>query len=346
MRLAFVTVGDTARKVGGHRYNARLLSGLRARGIEVQEIVASEESTQAQRAASSGLEERLWPEGLDAILVDALARVACAPHLDRWRETTPVVALVHEMPSVAEPGDAERAPEEPLLRADRLVCISRHAASILEERGAPADRIHVVPPGLERPPGLTLDEKATPRVLCVAQWIPRKNITGLVESWKMLHETMSDTRAVLELVGENEADPDYAARVREISSGAEGVVVRGPIDEEELRRAYSGASIFALPSLYEGYGMVCAEAMSHGLPVVAFDTGPVPEVVGDAGLLVEPGDTAGLSEALRALIRDPALRHKLSEKALRRAGELPGWREAVDGFLAVLEAAISERARP
>lgn len=343
MRLAFVTVGDTARKVGGHRYNARVISGLRTRGVEVEEIVASEAEVEEQRAASVALAERLAPKDFDVISVDALARVVFARHLDRWRETTAVVSMVHELPSVAGSDLSERDMEEPLLRADRVISVSRHGASILEERGVPPGRIHVVPPGLDRiadaAPVKSGDEP--PRVLCVAQWMPRKNILGLVRAWRLLNDFGHGS--TLELVGETDADTAYAARVREAISGAEDIIVRGPVGEEELRRAYAGASVFALPSLYEGYGMVYAEAMSHGLPVLAPDTGPVPGIIGDAGLLVDPGDESGISEALLALISDPDLRRDLSRKALRRAALLPAWGDTVDGFLAALQAVVAER---
>lgn len=347
MRIAFVTVGDTARKVGGHLYNARVLAGLRARGVEVEEIVASAEYVGDQRAASPALGERLLPGEFDVISVDALARAACAPHLDRWRVRAPVVAMVHELPSVAESDDTERPLEDPLLRADRLVCVSRHGASILEARGVPPGRVHVVPPGLDRPPSLAPDIGGDDplRVLCVAQWIPRKGIARLVEAWGMLRDREPGLDAVLELVGETGADPDYAARVYESIAGAEDIVVRGPVGEPELRRAYATASAFALPSFYEGYGMVYAEAMSYGLPVVALSTGPVPDLVGEAGLLVEPGDARGLANALQDLLTDAALRQRLSEAALLRAGGLPGWEDAVDGFLDALEAAVSEKVR-
>lgn len=348
LRLAFVTVGDTARKVGGHRYNSRVISGLRARGVKVEEIVASAEEVGEQRLASRALGERLAPQEFDAILVDALARVVCAPHLDRWRAATPVVAMVHELPSVAGSGETELPYEEPLLRADRLICVSRHGASLLEERGVPSDRIQVVPPGLDPAPAPRRDEveDASQRVLCVAQWLPRKNIAGLVRAWRASRG--SAPGAVLELVGDTGAHPAYAARVRQAISGAGDVVVRGGIGEEELHRAYAAADIFVLPSTYEGYGMVYAEAMSHGLPVLALATGPVSELVGEAGLLVEPGDEDGLARALRELLADAKLREQLSGAALRRAAELPDWDNAAHGFLTVVEAvtcATAERAR-
>lgn len=345
MRLAFVTVGDTSRATGGHLYNARVLGGLRELGVQVEEFVASCEGVDEQHAAAADLGDCLDPAAFDVVCVDALARVACAPHLDRWLARAPVVAMVHELPSAARSG--ERPDEEPLLRADRLVCVSSHGASILEERGVAPDLIHVVPPGLDSPPPSererVYEEDGVLRVLCVAQWIPRKGIAELVEAWNTLRAEYHRPAAVLELIGETETDPAYADRVRGAVASADDILVRGVVGDDELRRAYVAADIFALPSTYEGYGMVYAEAMSHGLPVLALDTGPVPEVVGEAGLLVGAGDATGLVDTLHELLDDAALRRNLSGAALRRAGELSGWDSTVDGFLRALEAAVAQR---
>ncbi|MFL5991983.1 MAG: glycosyltransferase, partial [Rubrobacteraceae bacterium] len=218
MRVAFVTVGDTERLTGGYLYNARVLLGLRENGVEIEEIVPCGASLEEQEESASRLGTTLEPRHFDVIVVDALARIVSAPHLDRWRKERPVVAMVHELPSVAAPKavlDREREYEEPLLRAEILISVSPHGASILEERGVPAARIRVVPPGFDRLPkgdGTELPGRndETVRALCVAQWIPRKGILDLVRAWT-LHERSG---SVLELVGETDADPVYAASVR------------------------------------------------------------------------------------------------------------------------------------
>lgn len=329
VRVAFLTVGDTGRRTGGYLYNARVCAGLRERGVAVDELSLAGASPEEQRAAKVAFE----PEPYDVLVVDALARRALAPHLDRWRRSTPAVALVHELPSAAGSGALDEARyEEPLLRAERLVAVSDHGRSVLEERGVPPDRIRVVPPGFDRlgkasgssPPNLV--------ALCVAQWIPRKGILTLVEAWKRLEPAGAE----LVLAGEPDADPEYAAAVRAAVGETAGIRVAGAVPDAELESLYAAADLFVLPSRYEGYGMVYAEALSCGLPVVACEVGPVPELVGPAGLLVPPDDPAALAAALERLLNGPELRRRLAENALRRAEELPRWGETVAGFMAVL----------
>jgi glycosyltransferase involved in cell wall biosynthesis len=352
VRLAFVTVGDTHRLTGGYLYNARVLAALRKRGVTAEEIIPCGPSPQEQEAAASRFGARLNPRRFDVIVVDALARIVCAPHLDRWRNERPVVAMIHELPSVAAPEKAtgeEEGYEVPLLRSDRLISVSGHGSRVLEGRGVPAARIRVVPPGLDRLPTSRAESSVgdgTVRALCVAQWIPRKGVLDLVRAWRLLRERR---RASLELIGETDADLAYTASVNAAIAGVSraSISVGGPVDDVALADAYAAADLFALPSRYEGYGIVYAEALAHGLPVVACDVGPLPEVVGEeAAMLVPPGDVEALAGALDLLVNDPAVRTRMSAAALRRAEELPRWEETIAGFLRVLRDVVEERELP
>jgi glycosyltransferase involved in cell wall biosynthesis len=338
-------VGDTGRKTGGYLYNGRVISGLRRRGLQVEEVVAGGASPEEQRTAAPRLGSTFDPSGYDAIVVDALARIAIAPHLDRWRASRPVVALVHELPAVAGSMACERVYEEPLLRADRLVAVSDHGKRVLLDRGVSFGRIHVVPPGFDRVP---VGDASPPRrdgplrALSVAQWIPRKEILTLVQAW-----TMRERKdAVLELVGETDADSGYAARVRAaIEAGPQSsIIVSGCVDDASLGASYAAADLFVLPSRYEGYGIVYAEALAFGLPIIACDAGPVPDLVGqEAAILIRSDDKHALSTALDLLLGDPQLRASMSAAATRRATRLPRWEDTVAGFEQVLGAAAESR---
>jgi glycosyltransferase involved in cell wall biosynthesis len=351
LRVAFVTVGDTSRLTGGYLYHARVFPKLREEGIEVEEIVASGASSTEQEAAASRFGSRLDSRRFDVIVVDALARVVCASWLDSWRASCPVVAMIHELPSVAAGCDAvlEREFEEPLLRADRLIAVSNHGKSVLERRGVRPERISVVSPGFDHlsPPDASVSrsshEGSPVHALCVAQWIPRKDILGLIRAWT----SRDRPGAILELIGEKEIQPAYSASIHAaIETYGSSIRARGPVDDAILKAAYEAADLFVLPSRYEGYGVVYAEALAHGLPVVACDVGPIPELVGkEAALLVPPDDTEALSVALDLLLKDSALRRRMSAAARHRAKHLPRWKDTVAGFRRVLQEVLAETRR-
>ena len=180
------------------------------------------------------------------------------------------------------------------------------------------------------------------RALCVAQWIERKGILTLVEAW-----TLRERKgAVLELIGETDADPDYAVQVRDAIEAAPrgSIVVSGCVDDAALGASYAAADLFVLPSRYEGYGIVYAEALAHGLPIIACDVGPMPELVGrKAAVLVRPDDRENLSAALDLLLGDPTLRVRMSAAATRRASRLPRWEHTVIGFEQILRIVAETR---
>lgn len=342
LRVAFLTVGDPQRKTGGYLYHARVFAGLPAYGIDLEQIVASEADLQSQLAAASGFGQRFNPGDYDLVMVDALARAVSAPWIAVWQTQRPLIAMVHELPSVAG-GSQEYELEAPLLQADCLIAVSRHGQSILEGRGVPSERIRIVSPGCDRVTAIldlhndflgSQDEQSRVRVLCVAQWIERKGITDLLQAWS------SNARpgAILELVGENDADPAYARQVWQLLHSCEQVQVRGVIDDPALAQAYASADLFVLPSRYEGYGMAYAEALSWGIPIIAYAVGPLPELIGaQAGLLVAPHDISALSDALDLLLQDAQQRTHMAAAARQRAATLPTWDDTTRAFAAVLD---------
>lgn len=351
MRVAFITVGDARRHTGGYLYHARVFAGLRAQGFVIDEISASAAPLSDQLATTAAFGAAFDPQIYDVVVIDALARAVCGPWIERWRAVRPVVAMVHQLPSVAEAEPAqierEQALESPLLRVDRVIAVSDHGREMLIGRGVAAARIAVVSPGFDRLPIAPSQEsrRRTPdeplRVLCVAQWIARKGLTTLIDAWKQLELA----HAVLELIGETAADPVYAAqlRARLVRIPQERVIVRGAVTDDALQQAYRSADLFVLPSRFEGYGMVYAEALAHGLPIIACDVGPVPALItARAGMFVPPDDPTALAQVLARVLHDSALRDRLSAGALRRAVALPSWDDTTRQFAQALRQAVGE----
>jgi glycosyltransferase involved in cell wall biosynthesis len=352
VRAAFITVGNTRRLTGGYLYHVRLFAGLASRGVEIVELVAAEAPVEAQEAASAAFGKRFSPAEFDVVVIDALARGVCERWVDRWRVARPVVVLVHELPSVAaddqSPRELER--EEPLLRADRLIAVGEHGRAILIARGVPAERVDVVTPGYDRLPipasasGSTARRSDVLRALCVAQWIPRKCIKTLVDAWARLRRA----DAVLTLVGEMDADPVYTTEVLALLAGARpGTIdVLGTVDDTTLVGLYRDADLFVLPTRYEGYGMVFAEALAFGLPIVAADVPPVRSLVTDeAGLFAPPDDAGRLADMIARLLDDSSLKGRLAQAARARGASLPTWDDTARGFQRVLERAMADRPR-
>lgn len=114
-----------------------------------------------------------------------------------------------------------------------------------------------------------------------------------------------------------------------------GVRSVGYVGEEDLPGLYCGASAFVLPSLYEGLGLPCLEAMACGVPVVASDRAALPETCGDAAILVDPDDRQAIAQALQSVLEDDALRARLREAGLRRAASF-SWERAAEEVHALL----------
>ena len=135
----------------------------------------------------------------------------------------------------------------------------------------------------------------------------------------------------LTIGGSLERDPATGAALRAAIGElglADRVHLPGELGEAELADAYASADLFVSASLYEGYGMALAEALAHGLPIVAAAGGAVPDTVpASAGLLVPPGDEAALRSALRRCIARPEERQRLRRGAIQARDGLPTWAE-------------------
>ncbi|WP_382157643.1 glycosyltransferase family 4 protein [Hydrogenophaga sp. ANAO-22] len=174
------------------------------------------------------------------------------------------------------------------------------------------------------------------QLLCVATLTPRKGHALLLQAIASL----TQLQWVLHLVGSAERDPGTAARLQALAAPlGERVVWHGELPGPALRAHYLAADVFVLPSLYEGYGMVIAEAIAHGLPVVTTDGGALAHTLPPgAGLQVPAGDVAALQAALERVLADAGLRERLGAGAREAAAALPTWPQQAARYAAVLEA--------
>ncbi len=196
-------------------------------------------------------------------------------------------------------------------RSDLIITVSEFTGKQVEHLlGVDPSRIRVVPHGVRRP---STPDTRTPReniVLHVGAIQKRKNISRLVRAFTAMPE---DWRLVLA----GSSGYGAAAIMREIE-GNPRITVTGYVSGAELERLYTRASIFAFPSLDEGFGMPVLEAMARGLPVLTSNRSALPEVGGDAALLVDPFNVDAIGAALVRLAEDQDLRGELRTKGYAR----------------------------
>ena len=207
--------------------------------------------------------------------------------------------------------------------ADLIVTVSAFTASQVEHYlGVPADRIRVIHHGvIPRPIPNLAREKV---VLCVGAIQKRKNQALLMRAFRAMPEDWT-----LVLAGSE----GYAAQIA-LDDASDRIVITGYLTEEELARWYARASIFAFPSLDEGFGMPILEAMAAGVPVIAGNRSALPEVSGDAAELVDPESVEQLAAALVRLATDEERRRELIARGRERARQFT-WESAVEKTYAV-----------
>ena len=237
-------------------------------------------------------------------------------------------------------------------RARRVIAISEHTRrDVITCLGVSATNVCAVPCGVD--PTLTPvspAEAATFRrdrglperfVLFLGTIEPRKNVPHLIDAFADLTATdLSDTYLII-AGGRGWMAESAFARVEE-RGVQDRVRFVGYVPEAEKRLWYGAATCFCYPSLYEGFGLPPLEAMACGTPVIVSNSSSLPEVVGDAGMIVPPDDRPALREALHKLLSDPRLREQLRAKGLARARRF-SWAEAARQTARVYRQALEER---
>jgi glycosyltransferase involved in cell wall biosynthesis len=231
-------------------------------------------------------------------------------------------------------------------RSSAIIAVSQSTKrDIINFYNLPSEKIHVTYEGYDKQLFHPYqDTQAVTRIYGLDQYIhyaghilPHKNVVRLVWAFRRIASTIPH-----QLVLQGRCNPKYAAQletlIRELGL-EDRVVFPGYVPLSHIPYLYSGASTFVTVSLSEGFGLPPLEAMACGTPVIASKTSSLPEVVGDAGILVDPNDTEQIAEALLRVIKDSELRADLSQKALKRAA-LFSWDKTAKQTLEVLQTVV------
>lgn len=239
-----------------------------------------------------------------------------------------------------------------LRRADAIICVSQHTKNdaVRFFQGIES-KIHVIPEGVNSSFRPVQDPEALAEVrarydlperfiLFVGTIEPRKNLETLWEAYRALRSEGRTEKLVV--VGRKGwLYQPTLARLRDLGLEDE-VLFSGYVSNSDLPAIYALAKCFVFPSLYEGFGLPPLEAMACGCPVVCSNSSSLPEVCGDAAILIPPTDASALTSALRRLLEDAALRDDLRTRGLQQAARFT-WEEAARKTLEVYRSVVGHR---
>jgi glycosyltransferase involved in cell wall biosynthesis len=341
--VAFCIPGDIGLPTGGYRYDREVLARLPQWGVPCAHIRLDGGFPFPSSAALAETELMLQAiSERTLLLIDGLALGAMPPAMiDRLPHR--VVALVHHPLGLETGLDPDRAKamlsnEKAVLARMRHVIVTSDSTKryLMAEFALKERAITVAEPGTARAERSSGTGDPI-RILAVGTISPRKAYNILIEALAPL--AMLDWH--LTIAGSLTLVPDAAdALVEAINRNglSHRVTLAGVMSDKDLSALYAKADLFAMASLFEGYGMALTEALAHGLPIVSSAGGAAAETLPDAAALKVPaGDVAALSEALERVITDKALRRRMADASWAAAALLPTWDDTAREIADVLK---------
>lgn len=339
--IYFAIPGDITTLTGGYAYDRRLLAELHTLGYTLQHLPLSRQFPQpdSQTLADTAQQFAQLPDGA-LVIVDGLAFGVMENIAEQEQERLKIIALCHH-PLMLEAGLSDEQAQQLFISEQRalnaahaVIVTSAITGDILSERFAiTAAKITIAEPGTDQQE-FALCKGSPPVLLTLATLTRRKAHDVLIDALANIQHLPWTAR----FVGGMQFDPQWVAHLQQKVAAAglqERIIFVGTV--ADAHNEYTAADIFVLPSLFEGYGMAFAEALSFGLPIVAARAGAVPSVVPDtAGILVQPDNAAKLTDALRELLSTPALRLELQAGAQAAAQLLPRWRDSANKVAALI----------
>jgi glycosyltransferase involved in cell wall biosynthesis len=341
MHLGLVIYGSLDTLSGGYLYDRKAVDTLRGQGDEVTVVALPWRNYAAHLAdnLSLPLYHRLRTAPFDLLLQDELNHPSLFWLNRRLRRDAPypIVSIVHHLRS-SEPrarwmNRLYRAVERRYLQSvDGYVFNSQTTRGVVEALVGAEKPSVVAYPAADHldftEPDRIENSDGPLRLTFVANLIPRKGLHTLLDALARLEP--GSWR--LTVIGSPEADPAYARAIRrqiERLGLSDGVTLTGALPSAEVAAHLAASDVLAVPSAYEGFGIVYLEAMGHGLPALACTTGAAHEIVtdGETGFLVAPGDAEGLADAIRLLAADRLRLAVMGRAARRRFEAFPTWAE-------------------
>lgn len=258
----------------------------------------------------------------------------------------PFIVTVHDLVRNCFSFSQETITEKVLLkldiryikRASHIIADSQNTKNdLIKYLKIPIDRISVIYPGVDhsifKPYNIRLLDK--PYILYTGSERPRKNLGRLLEAFAKLKKEFPELKLVkVGVTGRSEKYRRDTIKKLDGLGITQDVIFVDHIPEIDLAHYYSSATLLAYPSLYEGFGLPPLEAMACGCPVVTSNTSSLPEVVGEAGIMVNPYDTESLAQAMRQVLTDDKLRDDMIKKGLEQSKKF-SWEKAAEQTLEV-----------
>lgn len=235
---------------------------------------------------------------------------------------------------------------ESISDADKVITISESSKSDIEKNyPASKGKIEIVHPGINldeyKPAAKDKIKQVKGKFKITGDYIlytgtlePRKNIIGILDAYDGLSEELQNKYTLVLAGGKGWQDEQIRSRLDDMKD--KNIITTGYVDDSDLPPLYSGAAIFLYPSFYEGFGMPPLEAMACGVPVVTANNSSLPEVVGDAAILVDANDTGSITGSIQKVLNDPVLRKRMIKTGLKQSKEFT-WAKSAKKFYDMVE---------
>jgi len=269
-------------------------------------------------------------------------------------KSTKSLLFVHDLsyiryPEFVSPNNRiylERLVPVSISNSTRILTISEFSKKeICEYYKVPKEKVSVVTPAINHKVFYPRDKSSIRSIkekykikgnyiLSVCTLEPRKNLISAIEAFEKLDDAIKEGFTLVLAGGKGWLDDELEMRINKLSSVYK-VIRTGYVPDEDLPILYSGASVFVFPSFYEGFGMPVLEAMACGTPVITSDNSSLPEVVGDAGIMIKADDSIKLSQEIERVLNDSRLAKELRNKGIIRAKKF-SWEKSARNLMQIL----------